>query len=692
MYQKRIRLLLWIFVGLFSILIIRLAYLQIIEGYKYSGISDKRRIRTLPLDAVRGKVFDRNGILLAADKHSFNISVKYKDILYYYLQAKGEWLPRLSGIKSHESYKGGAKTCNNCHGLQEGLFDMLSKVMGLDKDELVERAEKVVKRIETIKQDVSKKKGTEMRILEETLLHPIVTDVKFDKVVAIELYKEKFPGLFVEIKPIRWYPKADLASHILGYTSEINDEEWKGYGFKDAWFSGSEMQADDPLRPRSSIQNPQSEWEDGSNIFEEISGKRLNVERMFSLDHFSSISVGKTGIEAYYNMWLLGSHGERFEEVTCENSIVNRIIIERPPRSGENVFLTLDSRVQALAEEALGMRPGSIIVMDPWDGAIIAMASYPYFDPNTFFTDFERLVKDKRKPLLNRSIQSTLPPGSIFKIVTAVAALTEGRLSIDTYFKCYGSLTSDQRRFRCYSKYGHGTLNLEEALEYSCNAFFFEAAKGLAGDLLYEWGKRFGFGQRCGIDLPYEHKGLLPRPGSIAEVKNVSIGQGAILATPLQITRMMAIIANGGMDIRPHLLDKIADDTGRILVDHGHTMAKEGLPVAFATQTDIRTGEARGLVSKEVAEIIKRGLIKVVTSGTAKNIGIDRYLVAGKTGTAETGRQDDNHAWFTGFAPYDHPKYCFTVLIEHTPQHAAEATGEALRTLLAGLFPELASN
>lgn len=673
MYKKRIRLLLWIFVAIFSLLIIRLAYLQIIEGHKYSGISDKRRIRTRPLDAVRGKVFDRNGILLAADKHSFNISVEYKDILYYYLEAKGEWLPRLSGIKSHQ---GGVKTCNNCHGLQQGLFNMLSKFLELDKDELVERAEKVVKRVETIKEDVSKMKGREMRILEETLLHPVATDVKFDKVAAIELYKEKFPGLSVEIKPIRWYPKGKLASHILGYTSEINDEEWKGYRFKEAGFSNNEIQVDAPLKLQSSIPDHQSEWESSSDIFDDLSVKRLNIERMFSLDHFSNISVGKTGIEAYYNMWLLGSPGERFEEVTCENSIVNRIIIERPPRSGENLFLTLDSRIQAIAEEALGARPGSIIVMDPWDGAIIAMASYPDFDPNTFLTDFERLVNDRRKPLLNRPIQSALPPGSVFKVVTAAAALTDGKLSNDTLIECYGSLRSDQSSFRCYSKYGHGRLNLEGALEHSCNAFFFGAAKELGGDLLYEWGKRLGFGQRAGIDLPYERKGLLPEPKSIAEAKNVSIGQGDMLATPLQITRMMAIIANGGMDIRPHLLNKIADDSGRILAEPNYI---------------IMTKVGESLVPREVVKIIKQGLIKVVASGTAKDIGIDRYLVAGKTGTAETELKDDNHAWFTGFAPYDHPKYCFTVLIEHTPQHAAEATREVLRKFLSGLFPEVVS-
>lgn len=603
MHQNRIKILAGIIIALLSLLVFRLGYVQLIEGSKYSGISDKHRIKKKPLEALRGGIFDCNGSVLATNRHSFNISVKYNDLLYYYLRCKGQLFPRLTRIKAHKNDK---ESCFGCHNEQESLFRRLSDVIDADQDTLFEIAEETVKNVEMIKDGVNKRKGKEIRIVEEISLHPVVRDVSFERVAEIESRKMDFPGIFVEIEPHRWYPNNNLASHVIGYTDEIKKEEW----------------------------------------------------------------AGRVGIEAYYNIALMGRPGERFEEITYENSRADKIIIERPSNSGENIFLTIDSGIQLLAEEALGDRMGAVIVMNPWNGEIAAMASNTRFNPNTFNKDFNSAVKDKRKPLLNRPIQSALPPGSLFKIVTATASLAEGTISGQTVFECQGHDGDNPNRFRCSSKYGHGLLNVEEALQYSCNVFFFKAAKQLGGNLLHKWSRKLGFGQPSGIDIPYERKGLMPEPKSTGELMNISIGQGNMLATPLQVTKMIAMIANGGKDVKPHLLKKIERYSGDVVI-----------------QTDTENNHNLQ-IPESVVTIIKHGLVKVVADGTAKKTGIDKYLAAGKTGTAETRSKNDNHAWFTGFVPYDNPKYCFTVLIEHTPMHAAEATAPVLQALLAGLFPE----
>ena len=402
---------------------------------------------------------------------------------------------------------------------------------------------------------------------------------------------------------------------------------------------------------------------------EKMSFKITNIDRLFSLGFLGDILIGKTGIESYYNMILSGNPGERYEEITYENSRAGKIILERPPEAGEDISLTIDINIQRIAREALGDLRGAVVVMDPWNGEIIAMASNPGFNLNTFNKHYNHIVNDKNKPLLNRPIQSALPPGSTFKIVTAVAALTEKIVTGNQLFKCYGQ-GGGHTRFRCSSKYGHGMLSVEKAIHHSCNVYFFKVADEMGGELLHKWGKLFGFGELSMIDIPYERKGILPKPKSVSESKNISIGQGRLLATPVQVTRMIAIIANGGKKVRPHVIGDINNTDS----------------VEMQDDTD---GENTLKIPKSVLAIVRNGLAKVTTEGTGRNMGIEEYLVAGKTGTAETHRKNDNHTWFTGFAPYNNPKYCFTVLVEHSPLHAAEATAPVLRPVLAALFPEI---
>ncbi|MGR3319478.1 MAG: penicillin-binding transpeptidase domain-containing protein, partial [Candidatus Anammoxibacter sp.] len=589
MHKKRIKILAGIIITLLSLLIFRLGYIQLIEGAKYSGISDKRRIKRTPIEALRGKIFDRNGVVLATNRHSFNVSIKYNDFLYYYLKQKKQFLPRLTRIKAHKKE---TESCIECHNEQENTFRKLLDVLDIDQNGLFDIAEKTVTSVERIKKGVNKRIGKEVLIVEEISLHPVVQNISFEKIAKIESQKTNFPGIFVEIKPYRWYPNHQLASHLIGYTAEIKESEWASYRFKENYIDNWPLVLN--------CNDEMNEKEIALSFCDEIIDKSWSVDRLFELGYLGYVRAGRTGVEAYYNMVLLGRQGERFEEITYENARLDKTIIERPANSGNNIFLTISANIQLLAEKALGNRRGAVIVMNPWNGEVIAMASNPRFYLTTFNENFPDIINDKRKPLLNRPIQSTLPPGSTIKIVTAVAALTEKIISEQTMFECVGRAGSDMNRFRCASKWGHGMLSIEEAIQRSCNAFFFQVAKELGGNLLHKWFKKFGFGQRLEIDIPYERKGLLPKPKSLWETMNVSIGQGDMLATPLQVTEMMAIIANGGSAVKPHVLKKITAYSGNVVIE---------------ADIDINDNLQ---IPKNVMEIIKRALVKVVTDGTAK--------------------------------------------------------------------------
>ena len=425
-----------------------------------------------------------------------------------------------------------------------------------------------------------------------------------------------------------------MSSHVIGYVGKMGEKEIQNYNFKKKWFGDLKKSG-----------------ESESEFF---------TQKSISMDAL----IGKNGIEKIYNSRLMGIPGERFEEVTLDTMSVNKLILERPSTPGNNIFLTIDSRIQGIAEKALGEKKGSVIVMDPWNGEIIAMASFPRYNLNTLNKNYGTLSKNPLKPFLNRPIQSVLPPGSTFKIITAIAALEENKIDENSHFPCYGSLKIGNIRFRCHAKQGHGLLNVEEALQYSCNIFFFETAKILGGKLLRKWAENFGFGNTTDVGLTYEKKGNFPKSNSFSQTINLSIGQGAMQATPIQIVRMIATIANGGWYTKPHILQKISDYKGNILVNNKYDLTE------------------KLNITEETMDIIKHSLRRVVTSGTAKKAGLKELLVAGKTGTTQTAIEDENHAWFVGYAPFESPKYCFVVVVEHTKGHGAAVAGPIVREIL----------
>ena len=637
MYPYRFKITLIIFIAFFIGIVVRLFQLQIVESNKYKGISQNRRIATYTLDATRGTIFDRNGKILAVDQHTFDITVQYKNLLYYYIRNNNA-VSRIAGMKAHKNAK---KTCGECHENQDAWVQKLSQLLGIPQNKLLGYAKQVVAKVERLKQNVEQKSGRATRIKEEAAYYPIASDVAWEKVIQIEINQNSYPGIRVTPRPKRIYPEQGLASHILGYMSKLNEEEWEAYS--DKW--------------------------NNFILSSPITG--TDTTPLLYDGYAENDTIGRSGIEVQYENELHGERGKRFEEITCKNTQVEKVILERPPVSGNDLYLTLDSQIQAYAEKSLGTKLGTIIVMEPWTGEILAMVSYPRFNPNDVNEDFSKLIKHPSKPFLNRAIQGALPPGSIFKIVTATAALSTNRMDTQTTYECPGYTNYKNIIFKCWSEYGHGLVTIQDAIPYSCNVFFFETAKNLGGDPLYTWAKNFGVGEKTGIDLPHERSGNMPKMMNTATTMNVAIGQGALLTTPLQLARAYAAVANGGTLVQPHLLLKLTNSQGEV-VRLFKPEKKQKLPIQPAT-----------------LDILRMALQDVVIRGTAKNAGLEAYKVAGKTGTAETGRQKDNHAWFAGYAPYDSPRYCFVILVEHTPGHGAEIAGPIAKELMSYLFPEL---
>ncbi len=638
MYPHRFKIILIVFALLFIGIVVRLFQLQLIESDNYKGISKTRRIATYPLEAVRGAIFDRNGKILAMDQHTFDVSVQYKNLLYSYITQNSKTIPRITNMDVHKRTK---KSCIECHENQEMWLKKLSLLLNIPQAKLLERVNQVIERVERLKQTMEQKYSKVMHIKEEADYYPITADIAWEKVVEIEIKQNEFSGVRITPRPKRIYPGQELASHILGYMNKLNENELKAYN---------------------------SNW---SNFILNSSSTGNETASLLYEGYTENDCIGRAGIEAQYEEELRGLRGKRFEEITSKNPQMRKVVVERPPVHGNNLYLSLDAQIQAYAEKSLGKNIGSVVVMDPWTGEILALASNPHFNPNTVNEYFDKLIKQPSKPFLNRGIQGALPPGSIFKVITATAALSANSINTQTNFECRGYINYKNITFKCWSTFGHGLVTIEDAIPYSCNVFFFETAKMLGGESLYAWAKKFGIGEKTGIDLPYEKSGNMPKVNDTVSVMNVGIGQGALLTTPLQLVRVYAALINGGKLVQPHLLLKLTNGRGETVR-------------VFKPENEQKLS-----IQPDILNILRTALQEVITRGTGKDTGLVAYKVAGKTGTAETGRQKDNHAWFVGYVPYDNPRYCFVILVEHTPGHGAEIAGPIAKELMSYLFPEI---
>lgn len=506
-------------------------------------------------------------------------------------------------------------------------------------------------------------------VREELEYHAIVDDVPLPVRAAIEGHPRWFPGVRVGCTSRRVYYDSGFAPHVVGARLAISDED--------------------------------------------LSRRRTQFGDADPLDYRPGDRIGRRGVEASYDSYLHGLRGLRKLLRNRYGEIVREEIV-RAPRPGGNVELTLNAGVQRKMEQLLDVivegknrsaedaadeshvpTGGCVVAIDVQSGAVLTAASAPQFDFGpTAVPDaalWKRLVDDPRHPLFDRVVQMALPPGSVFKVLSAVALVESRRIDPDARFECRGYLDKPDR-LRCliFTQHGvgHGPVDLSEALSRSCNVYFFHAAGQLGPQPIVQWAGRFGIGRQTGVDLPAEQAGNLPEPEfpsaekgrqskpsapQLADARALAIGQSTLTVTPLQIARMMAAVANGGYLVTPFVAKKsgpqLADDeSGSGAV---HRQAIPGL--SDATLSRIRQG-----LAKTVAD----------PSGTGyKTVRTREISIAGKTGTAQVGRGKPDHAWFAGYAPADNPRIAFAIVLEHAGS-GSKAAGPVARQLVEAFLAD----
>ncbi|MCR4398116.1 MAG: penicillin-binding protein 2 [Firmicutes bacterium] len=474
----------------------------------------------------------------------------------------------------------------------------------------------------------------------------IVRDISPDVYTAVEEHRAELPGVVVEVEPVRDYPNGTTAAHALGYVHEIMKEQLSSSKYK---------------------------------------------------DYKMGDTIGQFGLEAAFESELRGQDGGKQVEVDARGRF-SKVLGQIDPTPGNNVYLTLDLRLQSAAERALdsqiaqlrktnpAVMSGAVVVLDVRNGEILAMASRPAFDPN----DFSRGITPERlrelysvKALNNLAIAGVYPPGSSFKMVTAMAALEEGKVTQTERIVDPGhhwlvpSLS-------CWNKSGHGAVDIRQALQVSCNVFFYEMGRRLGLDLIAKYGGLLGLGSVTGVEIPGEAGGLLPtsewkrnayqkklvKEPEVLVAESMMAGMGQVFHsyTPLQMANYVATIANGGTRYRPHFLKAVVTQEGAIV--------REGVPEVVGTLG----------VSKQTLDVIREGMWLVTQpGGTAASVFSGFPVKVGaKTGTAENPHGAD-HAWFVAYAPFGSPEIAVAVIVEQGG-HGGSGAGPIARRVLESYF------
>lgn len=553
------------FLFLLGLIVIVLAYMQIIRGDSFYDQSVSNRIRIVATDAPRGIIYDRNGVVLADNHLSFNVVIIPQDV---------------EGLKD--------------------LFSFLGKVLKKDPADL----QKIYLRRKT------------------TPFEPVIIaeDVDQQTLIYIEENSFAYPGLEVLPRFERFYPQHEVGVHVLGYVGKVNPIEAK--------------------------------------VFADYGYTPLTL-------------VGKAGVERTYENYLQGIAGGRQIEVNSRGKQV-RLISMKESVKGQDMQLTIDQRLQTKGAELLKNQRGSIVVMDLNNGEILSLVNAPDYDPNVFSSRdlkdrIEGYFKDSRAPMINRAVSGQFPPGSVFKLPVALAALERNKISVWTSFDCPGYYMLGKARFGCAHVHDH--VNLYQAIARSCNVYFFRIAQMIGPSVIGGYAKAFGFGRNTGIDLPFESHGNILMPNQKKEgwftgnTLNLSIGQGDTLATPLQVTVMMAAIANNGIILKPHVMKNIS--------------SQQTINIDLSKRPKVRLRDATW-------NEIKKGMRMVVeeNEGTGHLLAnLKNVDIWAKTGTAQAGRGQEHHAWFAGFLRNQKSNLAFCVFLEHggSSANAVTITNEFLQ-------------
>ena len=655
---------------------VRLVDLQIVKGSEYAEINNERLIRAYSVAAPRGEILDNKGKPLVENRTGYSIRVQkiglnddeLNRILYSAAKLAAEYGAETESsfpIVKDENGKSlafdftieenggtrpveGVKYPKTTEKPDEKTSDAKETE---DKTNAGDSEEKKAEKLEAWKKDnrltdfssaeeilgfYEKKYAVSSEYDSDTALaitairyamdkasfseknsYKLCRDVDMAVVQQIKEQYSDFPGIDVVIEPFRSFTKGTLAAHILGRTGRIYAEEYAemkndGYGINDM--------------------------------------------------------IGKDGLEKVLEKYLKGKDGYKSVEMSRGGG-VTRILQDKEPKSGNYAKLTLDRDLQEATENALkekisqavGTGSGAAIAVNPKTGGVLAMASYPTYDLSTFNEDYDKLIKSKTKPLINRVLNGTYSPGSTFKPLTSVAALESGTITSDTYITDLGKYTyypSYQPTCLVYSSSGatHGTINVSQAIGVSCNYFFYDVGRRMGIETLDQYASNFGLGQTTGIELP-ESTGILASPsnresaGGVwypGDVLQAAIGQSDNLFTPAQLASYICTLLNKGKRYSLHLVDEVVDyDTNEVVLKKEPEVLSDN-PISDSTYNAVTDGMRR-----------------VVTSGTASAaFASSKYKAAGKTGTAEVPDGADN-VLFVGFAPYDDPEIVVAVIIEH---------------------------
>ena len=517
----------------------------------------------------------------------------------------------------------------------------LAALLNRPADDIQQEVEQIYAKIE---KQVNRRPPAERRRLyqrERRTPYLLARNVPFEAALAIETAPRLHPGTIIRESLRRRYPFGAAAGHLTGYEGKItaNEAEFRDLLQRGVLYEG----------------------------FVEIIGQD-GIAQLYQRGAFHDERVGRAGVERSYDDDLRGRPGllQIEREVGTSKQNVTDL---KPSEPGRPVELTIDIEVQKAAEAALeGGVQAAVVVIDVHTGAVLALASNSTYDPNAFIppgdaAEIRRLVADtETRPLQSRAFAQHFQLGSVFKVVTAVAALEEKKVRAGELLPCRGRFDESARGLGCWiwneHRGMHGEVNLCQALEQSCNCYFYEAAKRMDIEPIVRWARAFGFGGPTGLDLPGEVSGRIPaRRVSANDALHLAIGQGDFMATPLQAAVMMAVIANGGQRVTPHV------------------------------RRDAAPAPVRLPVSAETLEEVRHGLLDCVVGarGTARTTRLREFKAAGKTGSAQNGRDGRPHSWFAGYAPSDAPRVAIAVFgafAGHGGEYAAPAAAKVLEKVL----------
>lgn len=671
---------------------LRVADLQFRLQPAFTAVFARAETRLEDMPTRDGRILAADGAVLADDVVGYDLLMHYR---WLESPADPRWLrrkawERLSRVERRQSaVVAGEETLIVAR--REQLWRDLAWLTGRPEAELRQPAREVQERVERIWRDVVDRKeaaaasaetaapiaapsanwweavwrrvqdeltqppqrrsGELPVVREQEEFHVLLRDIPKSVADEIEARPERYPGVRVAIRFRRVYPQQTLAAHLLGARTPLQPDELAEWRARDADYRAGDL-------------------------------------------------VGRSGLERQYHDLLRGRRGRKALVFDRHGELLRTEIVQ-PPQFGRDVVLTLDPQLQRSAEQLLDAalaqplaeqpaedespesarqrsappQGGCLVALDVHTGAVLAAAAAPRYDANLLVApdpaQWQRISADPRKPFYPRLTQMALPPGSVFKAATAIALLESGALPPDEHIACRGYLDHPgQHRCLTFRHFGvgHGDVDLADALCRSCNVYFFTGARRAGPETLVSWSRRLGIGAPTGIDLPGETGGYLPSPDAArvsrgrrwypGDTLGLAIGQSSLTVTPLQMARLMALIANDGALVTPHLVA----EGGPTLVEA--VSAGETVRPVFAHPEPVRIAE----LDPAALAAIRAGLTKVVQDphGTGyKTVRLKEVAIAGKTGTAEVGGGRPDHAWFAGYVPADRPRVAFAVVLEH---------------------------